>query len=162
MLTRSLLMGVSWEECKQDFASDGGLRDVQVIDATLDDWEQVLDFIRSGAAKLDFTIDGKPASLPSQAAEIIASRATASPILLFRWGDIDLATHFFGANDLEFDFRPEHVHSQTQLDHLLSFTARLGRLLGKTILVYHEGWEMSPFLVFDAQTDATTYSPQSI
>src|SRR5678816_2808310 len=147
MLTRSLPMGVSWEECKQDFASDGGLRDVQVIDATLDDWEQVLDFIRSAAAKLDFTIDGKPASLPSEAAEIIASRATASPTLLFRWGDIDLATHFFGANDLEFDFRPEHVHSQTfdfrpehvhsqtQLDHLLSFTARLGRLLGKTILV---------------------------
>jgi hypothetical protein len=162
MLTRLPPMEIKWDDCKHEFTSDGALRDIQVVDATAADSQRVLDFVRAEADRLDYTVDGTSAALPSEASEIIALRATANPSLLFRWGDIDLATHFFGDDDLEFDFRPEDIHGQTQLDQLLSFVSSVGRLLGKTVLVYPEGWEMSQFFTYDTKTDGITYSPQSI
>ena len=162
MLTRSLQMAIEWDQCKDEFASDGALRDIQVVDATPGDWQRVLDFVRTSAAKLDYTIDGEAAALPSDASSIFASRSTATPLLLFHWRDVELATHFFGADDLEFDYRAEDIRGQTELDQLLSFISSVGRLLRKTILVYHEGWEVSPFFVYDRHTDEITYSPRSI
>ncbi|PYJ09087.1 MAG: hypothetical protein DMF06_11065 [Verrucomicrobia bacterium] len=155
-------MPIKWDQCKDEFASDGALRDIQVIDATLSDSQRVLDFVRTSAAKSDYTIDGEAAALPSEASSIIASRSTATPLLLFRWGDIEIATHFFGEDDLEFDFRPENVSGQRELDQLLSFVSSVGRLLSKAVLVYHEGWEVSPFFIYDRHTDEITYSPRSI
>jgi len=155
-------MEINWDHCKGEFASDGGLRGIQVVDATAADWQQVLDFIRARAGEIDYTVDGTAAALPSEASEIIRLRSTATPSLQFRWADIDIATHFFGDDDLEFDFRPEDVHGRPQLDQLLSFVSGIGRLLRKTIVVYHEGWEVSPFFVYHPETDAIAYSRQSI
>src|SRR4051812_4012983 len=103
MLTRSLRMEIKWDDCKEEFASDGALRDIQVVDATTADWQPVLDFLRARADTLHYTVDGTAAELPSEACAIIALRAMASPSLLFRWRDIEFATHFFGEDDLEFD-----------------------------------------------------------
>ena len=57
-------MPIKWDQCKDEFASDGALRDIQVIDATLSDSQRVLDFVRTSAAKSDYTIDGEAAALP--------------------------------------------------------------------------------------------------
>ena len=143
-------------------ASDGALRDIQVVDATAADWQRVVDFVRARADKLDYTVDGTPAALPSQTSAVIALWATATPSLLFRWGDIDVATHFLGDNDLQFDFRADNIRGQAQLNQLLTFVSGVGRLVGKTILVYHEGWEMSPFFRYDPMRDGISYSPHSI
>jgi hypothetical protein len=100
--------------------------------------------------------------LPSEASAVLALRAKASATLLFRWGDIELATHFFCEDDLEFDFRPDDIHGQAQLDHLTSFVSGIGRLIQKRIVVYHEGWEMNPILTYDFQADDIRYLPQRI
>jgi hypothetical protein len=155
-------MAIKWDQCKDEFASDGALRDIQVVDATLADWQRVLDFLRASASKLKYTVDGTPTTLPSEVSPIIETRSIATPLLLFRWGDIEFATHFFCVDDLEFDFRSEEIRGQPQLDQLLSFLSGVGQLLGKTILVYNEGWEMNPFFIYDGQRDEITYAPQSI
>ena len=155
-------MKINWDDCRQQFVDVGGLCDVQVVDSTSTDWQPVLDFVRSSAGALRDTIDASAAELPLEASSIIALRATASPSLLFRWADIDVATHFFGHDDLEFDFRPGEICSQAQLDQLVCFISRIGRLLKKTILVYREGWEVNPFLTYDPADDNVDYSPQSI
>jgi hypothetical protein len=162
MLTPPSRMKIAWTEARREFVDDGALCDIQIVDATAADWQTVLDFIRSSAAELRFTVDGTPAMMPAKALSIIASRATVSPALLFRWGDIELATHFFGDDDLEFDFPPGNVRGQTQLDQLASFIFHVGRLLRKAILVYQEGWEMNPFFTYQPQTDDIVYSPQRI
>ncbi len=155
-------MNVDWHVCEQEFTPDGALRDIQVVDATTADSQRVLDFLRASAVSLTYTVDGASATLPSDASSIIALRATATPLLIFRWGDIDVATHFFGADDLEFDFRPEDIRGQEQLDQLISFIHGVGGLLHKSVLVYPEGCEMNPFFIYDPQTDDIAYSPQRI
>lgn len=152
-------MNIKWEDCQTEFASDGALRDVQVLDATAADWEKVFDFLLKNATDLNFTIDGKAAELPTSASAAIAMRGNASPALQFRWGTIEFATHFFGEDDLEFHFRPELIRSPSDLDKLLSFLAAIGSQIGKIVIVYHEGWEMSPFLEYNKQTCTVTYLP---
>ena len=70
MLTRHLAMTLEWNNCKGEFARDGALRDIQVVDATAADWQRVLDFVRSGAGKLEYSVDGISAAMPSDAATI--------------------------------------------------------------------------------------------
>ncbi len=152
-------MIVSWNNCSKEFAPDGALRDIQVVDADATDWQLVVDFLRSNAADLRYTIDGVPAPLPKDSSSILATRKTASPTLLFRWSGIEIASHFFGEDDLEFDFRPQDVRSQRELELLASFVTCIGRLLHKSVVVYHEGWEMSPFLLYDHESDDVRYVP---
>ena len=120
------------------------------------DWEKIFDFLLKNATDLNFTIDGKAAELPTSASAAIAMRGNASPALQFRWGTIEFATHFFGEDDLEFHFRPELIRSPSDLDKLLSFLAAIGSQIGKIVIVYHEGWEMSPFLEYNKQTCTVT------
>jgi hypothetical protein len=148
------------EQCKGEFREDGALRDVQVVDANAADWQRLLELLRSIIPAMHFTIDGEAAAFPSNAASIFAIRAAASPTLVFRWEDIEFATHFFAEDDLEFHFWLKDVRSQAQLEQLLSFITHVGGHLQKSVLVYHEGWEMNPFFYYDAKASSIRYSPQ--
>ena len=47
------------------FEPDGALRDIYVHDATIADWQAVLDFVRGNCTSFQFTVDGQPAVLPA-------------------------------------------------------------------------------------------------
>ena len=47
---------VTWDQCAADFASDGALRDVYVLDCGLDEWNTLLDIARHVGGQ--FAVDG--------------------------------------------------------------------------------------------------------
>jgi hypothetical protein len=154
-------MLIYWEQCKGEFDPDGALCDVQVIGATIADWERVLNLLRSHGTKLYFTVDDESRLLPFDVAEVFALREAFTPALVFDWGEIGFATHFHCEDMLEFHFWPKDVRSQAQLDQLFSFITEVGGCLHKAVIVYHEGWELNAFFRYDAEAGTIIHSPQS-
>ena len=67
-------MTVEWRDVAPDFAPDGSLRDVYVLETGLRGWDAVLALVRAEYAPLRFTVDGAPAPVPWCAADAFAIR----------------------------------------------------------------------------------------
>ena len=79
---------------------------------------------------------------------VVSVRAEASPLLTFRFGGIQFAAHFFNEEELEFDFVPNDIRGQDDLDSLLSFVRQMGDLLSKPVSITPENFRDGAFLVY--------------
>ena len=152
-------MNVLWSTVAHEFTSDGSLRDIYVFPSTVSDWQSVLEFVRHHSTDPSYTVDGEPAAWPASAADVFATRAHASPALWFRFGGIHFAAHFFTEAEVEFDFHPNDVRSQPDLDSLLSFLRQVGDLLAKPISVTPENSMGDAFLVYQPDTGEFRITP---
>jgi hypothetical protein len=129
---------LEWRTAAGDFEADGALRDIYVLDATLADWQVALDHVRQRYAPLTFRVDGCPASLPEQVADIFPIWERASPQLNFDLGGIDVACYFFTREEIELDIRPEEVTGPERLSALVSFLRGLATAVGKPAVLTME------------------------
>ena len=141
-------MNVSWSTVAHEFTRDGSLRDIYVSPVTLDDWQRVFEFVRSLGTAANYWVNGDPAVWPASIIDAFATRAHASPALIFRVSGIHLVAHFFDEATVEMDFLPQDVSNQAELDLLLSFLQHLGDLLAKPVSVTPEGCMDEAFLVY--------------
>ena len=95
---------VTWSEGAADFAGDGSLRDIYVLDGGEASWNALLRIARKCEAK--FSIGGEAVALPNLAREVFARRHAGAALLSIDWKGIDLAAHFFDEAQLELDFVP--------------------------------------------------------
>ncbi len=123
-----------FECCKQDFVSDGALKDIYILESNLIDWQQALN-VAFGYPITGFFVDRNPQSPISTAQDIFSLRPNASPQLNFDIGGIDIACHFFDSTEIEFDFVPNQITSIREFESLTSFIERLGVACGKPVLV---------------------------
>jgi len=70
---------LEWRTVAEYFKPDAALRDIYVNNTSLADWQATLDRIRERYAPLKFKIDGQPADLPPQVADIFRIRERAAP-----------------------------------------------------------------------------------
>jgi hypothetical protein len=61
---------LEWRRKYTDFASDGGLRHIYVFEATLRDWQAVLDAVRKFQPPPTYIINGEGADMPISAEHI--------------------------------------------------------------------------------------------
>jgi hypothetical protein len=139
---------IRWETCRRDFEPDGALRDIYVQDTTIDDWRGVFDMLRR-TYDLEFLVDSEPRALPTTVDEAFAIQVTASPILRFRVGGIVVISHFFIAEEIDFDIHPSEVTSQAVLDELLGFLRRVGDTVGRAVILTHESDGQHPFITYE-------------
>ena len=150
---------MDWSEVKDDFERDGALRDINVLDTGLDDWQIVLNHLRENYAPLEFRVNGDVSSLPLSVPDIFALHDKANTMLSFDVAAMRLNCFFFAANEIDFDLLPEDVQGQGALEALLSFIAVLGRLTQKVVVLSAEGLPDTPILRFDPVSDAVSYLP---
>ena len=152
---------LDWVQVRQDFESDGSLRDIYVLETRTSDWQRLLDHLRSSGRALRFSVDGLEQPLPTSASAVLALRAQSSPVLNLDVQGIDLACHFFTDTEIEFDLLPQQVRDEATLSAVLGFMTEIGSLLGKTVILTPENWQKSPIFKYDPASQQTTYCPPS-
>jgi hypothetical protein len=150
---------MEWEQIAPEFYPDGGLRDIYVLEAQVQDWQVVLDAIRHFQPQPIYTLDGVAADLPNRVEQVFQRRLDASPMMSFRILDMTLNCHFFGSDQvehdsqlIEFDLDPREVSDSEHLHALIDFMRLLGNLTGKVVILTPENCIESPILKYDPQS----------
>ncbi|MGY1433067.1 hypothetical protein [Streptomyces sp. SudanB135_2055] len=145
-----------WDDVKCFFDLDlmGSLPDVRVPNASVEDWQSVLDLVAEKGWECQYS-EGKSV-LPVPRAEAVLSRpANAQCPELRVWPTADVLAIFrFDADDeVDFDVDLRELQGQARLDVLCGFLREIGRRLGKPVLMDPEGDSGHPVLGFDVEAD---------
>ncbi|MFG2396478.1 hypothetical protein [Streptomyces lydicus] len=145
-----------WDDVKCFFDPDlmGSLQDVRVPDATVHNWQDVLDLVGERGWKCQYS-EGETV-LPLPCAEAVLSRpADAACPNLRVWLTADVLAIFRFSSDEEIDFDVDlrELQGQERLDVLCGFLREIGRRLGKPVLMDPEGVCGHPVLGFDVEAD---------
>jgi hypothetical protein len=153
---------MDWHQIKQDFERDGALRDIYVLETDLTDWQRVVEYLRQTHQPLEFQVNREPRPLPGQVRQIFNLRPEGGAAkLALRVGGVLLHCHFFSDEEIEFDFWPEDVKAQAELDALLAFMVDLHRVTQKAVLLTPENYKESPIFRVDVASSKVIYMPPS-
>jgi hypothetical protein len=83
------------EQVAPEFQPDGGLKDIYVLEARLQDWQVVLDAIRYFQPQPVYTVNGLPEDLPNRVEYVFQRRLEAPTMISFRLLDMIINCHFF-------------------------------------------------------------------
>lgn len=144
-----------WDDVSCFFDPDlmGSLPDLRVPDASVGDWQAVLDLV--GVKGRCQYSEGERV-LPLPRAETVLSRpADAECPDLRVWPSADVLAIFrFHADDeIDFDVDLRELQCQERLDVFCGFLREIGRRLGKPVLMEPEGGHGRPVLGFDVEAD---------
>ncbi|MEU8780423.1 hypothetical protein [Streptomyces sp. NPDC048637] len=145
-----------WDDVSCFFDPDlmGSLPDVRVPDASVEDWQAVLDLAAERGWKRQYS-EGA-AVLPVPRAEAVLSRPADAECPIVRvWPTADVLAIFrFPAdNEVDFDVDLRELQGQERLDVFCGFLREIGRRLGKPVLMHPEGDDGHPVLGFDVEAD---------
>ena len=140
-----------WEKIKTDiYYSDGSLRDIYVLDSTIEDWKKWIGFINEnyqvkfkyfdnqGNKKIESKINFYEVSKYWNNYENSISAE-------FLVGEVLLKCYFFSSDEIENDFFPEEVKSLEQHYLILDYLKSISKILNKEIILtpenYSEGFK---------------------
>ena len=150
-------MANEWSRAKKDFEPDGALRDIYVLDSTIEDWDKFVANIRDRAISFQYSVNGQPAPLPSSALLVFDKRVEAAPLLAFSTGSVLFTCHFFASNEIECSFDPREVESESALAEVTDFMVSIRAVLKKDVLLTPENMRESPILKCEAKTALVVY-----
>jgi hypothetical protein len=139
---------ISWETCRKEFEPDGALRDIYVLDTTIEHWRLLYDALHS-TYSLEYSVDGQPRSIPSTVDEVFSTWTTASPSLHFPIGGVVVACHFFCPEQIELDVDPREIGSSAAFDGLVGLLRLIGDSVNKRVIMSYESDEEHPFLIYE-------------
>ncbi|MCX5417827.1 hypothetical protein [Streptomyces sp. NBC_00059] len=145
-----------WDDVKCFFDPDlmGSLPDVRVPDASVEDWQMILDLVAEKGWKCQYS-EGEMV-LPVPRAEVVLSRpADAECPALRVWPTADVLTifRFHAADEVDFDVDLRELQGQERLDVFCDFLREIGQRLGKPVLMDPEGDVGYPVIGFDVEVD---------
>ncbi|GGO54628.1 hypothetical protein [Streptomyces lasiicapitis] len=145
-----------WDDVSCFFDPDlmGSLPDVRVPDASVEDWQSVLDLVVERGWKCQYS-EGEMVLAVPRAADVLARSADAECPGLRVWPAVDVLAIFrFHADDeIDFDVDLRELQGQERLDVFCGFLGETGRRLGKPVLMDPEGSYGHPVLGFDVDAD---------
>jgi hypothetical protein len=126
------------DDYKKIFASDNGaLLDLRVFDTELQDWNILLEFLKSCYVCV-YSEDGVAISLPR--AESIWKRQKEVTVLVeILLPGFTLNCHFFDLHQIELDVLPEDVDSKDKAAVVFKLMTAIASLLGKEVFLMPEG-----------------------
>ncbi len=140
-----------WDGAKALFAWDGRWRDLYVLDTTLAEWQQFMQFLASSPYHWAFFVDDQPQALPQDVAWAFQHRDAQRMLLTVDVHGIVLHCHFFWDGEIELDLDPRAVHNEQTLRHLLEFMTALGTALHKHVRLTDENAPDTILFRFDAE-----------
>ncbi|MGW7404331.1 hypothetical protein ACWGI9_11450 [Streptomyces sp. NPDC054833] len=145
-----------WDDVKCFFDPDlmGSLPDVRVPDASVEDWQEVLDLVAEQGWQCQYS-EGETL-LPVPRAEAVLSRSADAECPNLRvWPTADVLAifRFYAHDEIDFDVDLRESQGQVRLDVFCGFLREIGRRLGKPVLMDPEGGHGHPVLGFDVDAD---------
>jgi hypothetical protein len=148
---------IDWDECRKIFAWDGSWRNIYVLGTDLRDWQRLLDFMRGSGYPVKYSQAGQDAPLPRSAEQVFGRRYATAPLMWVDVRGVTLACHLFGTGDIEFDIDPREVDEGSKAEGLFDFMARVGRLLGKDVVLTPENMQDIALVRYDAEADTINH-----
>ncbi|MGW0556152.1 hypothetical protein ACWDZ6_18420 [Streptomyces sp. NPDC002926] len=136
--------GVGMSYRAEDFEVDGALRDVCILDASIDDWQRILDGVKSVNWPVSFgwtLSDSDDEGIPD-ARELfnrLESEPEESASLAVEVSGIWFTCYFFDIDEVEFTFDPADVVDSASFGHVEEFVRWLGDATRKRVVVTMEG-----------------------
>jgi hypothetical protein len=145
-----------WDDVKNFFDPDlmGSLPDVRVPDASVEDWQVVLDLVSASGWHFQYS-EGRTV-MPLPPAEAVLSRpadAELAYLLVRPAAEVRAIFRFYGAEEIDFDVDLRELQGQERLDVFCGFLRAIGRCLGKPVLMDPETDPGYPVLGFDVEAD---------
>ncbi|MCG8970429.1 hypothetical protein AB0L50_39105 [Streptomyces flaveolus] len=145
-----------WDDVECFFDPDlmGSLPDMRVPNASVQDWQAVLDLVAEKGWKCQYS-EGE-AVLPVPRAEVVLSRpADAECPNLWVWltADVLAIFRFYADDEVDFDVDLRELQGQERLDVFCGFLREIGRRLNKPVLMDPESDHGHPVLGFDVEAD---------
>lgn len=133
----------------------GALGDIRVPDATVNDWLRLIEVV---AARWPCSLgaDGEQIPSPSDLNGLFALAGPRSMLLRVRLTPlINLHAYFPDYEGIEFDFDPQELLDQADLDDIVDFVTSVGRALRRTVRVVVEGGDAGEmdYMRYDADGD---------
>ncbi|MFF8882079.1 hypothetical protein [Streptomyces flaveolus] len=145
-----------WDEVKWFFDPDllGSLPDLRVPDASVEDWQAVLDLVAEKGWKRRYSEGGRVLPVP-RAEDVLSRPADAECPDLRVWpvADVSAIFRFHADDEVDFDVDLRELQGQERLDVFCDFLREIGRRLGKPVLMDPEGDHGHPVLGFDVGAD---------
>jgi hypothetical protein len=142
-----------WADVAYFFDPDlmGALPDAPVPDASLEDWQALLELVAERGWKYQYS-EGETV-LPAQT--VLLRQADAECPELRVWPSIEVLAifPFLAAEEIDFDVDLRELHGQERLDVFCRFLRDICRRLGKPVLLDPEGDYGHPVLKFDVEAD---------
>ncbi|MFC9076002.1 hypothetical protein ACFTY7_02945 [Streptomyces sp. NPDC057062] len=145
-----------WDDVAYFFDPDlmGSLPDVRVPDASVEDWQALLDLVGECGWKCRYS-EGETV-LPVPKAETVYSRSADAECPELRvWPSTEVLAifRFHAPEEIDFDVDLRELQGQERLDVFCGFLRDIGRRTGKPVLMDPEGDYGHPVLGFDVETD---------
>jgi len=145
-----------WDDVKCFFDPDlmGSLPDVRVPNASVEDWQAVIDLVAERGWKCQYS-EGETV-LPVPRAEAVLSRpadAECADLRVSPAADVLASFRFLDDEAIDFDVDLRELQGQERLDVFCGFLREIGRCLGKPVLMDPEGDCGHPVLGFDVEAD---------
>jgi hypothetical protein len=134
--------GLLWDDVKCFFEPDlmGSLPDMRVPDASVQDWQAVLDLVAKKGWKCQYS-EGETV-LPVPRAEVVLGRpadAECPNLLVWPTADVLAIFRFYADDEVDFDVDLRELQGQDRLDVFCGFLREIGRRLNKPVLMDPEG-----------------------
>ncbi|MEU7879459.1 hypothetical protein [Microbispora bryophytorum] len=143
-----------WDEVREFFDPDlmGALPDLFIPEATVEDWQTVLDLvIRARVWQWQYSQGDTVLPLPT-AAEVLARPPKAETVSLRVWPAPGVLAifRFLSETEIDFDVDLRELQGQEGVNTLCDFLQAIGSELGKPVLMASEGGSQEhPVLGFD-------------
>ncbi|MFD7236403.1 hypothetical protein ACFWAT_13995 [Streptomyces syringium] len=144
-----------WDDVKCFFDPElmGALPEVRVPDASVEDWQAVLDLIIARGWRCQYSEGG--AVMPVPAAEEGLSRpagAERGELRVWPAAVVLAIFRFYAPEEVSFEVDLRELHGQERLEVFCGFLRAIGERLGKPVLMDPEGDYGHPVLGFDVAT----------
>ena len=153
-----------WDEVRELFDPDlmGALPDLFVPDATVQDWQAVMDLATASDWRCRFEIAGIAHPMPA-AARVFSRPAGAETPELRVWPVPGVLAIFrlMSKTEISFDVDLRELQGQEGVDTLCAFIQAIGSRLGKPVLMTPEGQSQEPVLGYDPTLNKVTLRPRA-
>jgi hypothetical protein len=144
-----------WDEIKSWFdpEDNGALPNVHVPGTTVEDWQAVVDLIRSKGWAYEYSVDGRVSRIPDRAGDMLLRDKAG--VALKVWPTTGVLAIFrpHCLEQIDFDVDLRELQGQDRLDVLCAFMRAIGRRLGKPVVMTPEGADDVPVLGYDTEVD---------
>ncbi|MBU2707073.1 hypothetical protein KCM76_13845 [Zooshikella marina] len=142
---------MDWHDYKSVFLKGGGLKKIVIKDVNLEDWQRLINFLRSTEAKLNLYLGSEKISLPDNIKNIVVS-AEYSYKLVIALNTVKLVCGFANAQKIEFTFNSAEVDKEIKAKVIFRFMSTMGRTLNKhVVLIQGNGEGESIFEYFPGE-----------
>ncbi len=153
-----------WDDVRDFFDPDlmGSLPDARVADTSIEDWQAVLDLVRSQGWSCEYSEDGIAVRLPRAVDMLVRSESVDAVLRVWPAAGFCVTFRAYEVGSIDFDVDLRELRGQVGVNRLCRLLGAIGRRLGKSVMLTLESDPLHPVLGFDAEADRVVLLAESM